>query len=448
MKKNRCVLISILVFLCVFGSVYADDSVGEQLTLQEGITRIIRNNRGVIIASIDSDIASQSVVVARSVLLPQINVSASQSFLSYQPGAKFGTLSVYTSERRYFSYGVDVYQTLFDFGKNLSVYNAAKSDVDAVKWNAEYVKNQTVLEFILTYFDLLDAEKMISVVQKEIDSLTAYLHDIENLYEQGAAIRSDLLSAKVKRADAQQRLITVRNQRGILAARINNLLAFPLDKKISARDLRVGIPVTLTKSSAWDIACKQRPELKIIEARLMGSFYRERAKAKENLPVLFAEGAYNYMDNQYQLRDDNASLQVGVKFPLFDGWRAKGEVVKERAIQSQLFEEQKKIEEDIRFELERDYRDLQDAGEKTTVARDAVSEAAEVVRINKVKYSEGAANATEVLEAIAMQAGAETNYTNADYELKRAYARLMYAMGIDLSLVYESMEGGGNGTKK
>ena len=62
------------------------------------------------------------------------------------------------------------------------------------------------------------------------------------------------------------------------------------------------------------------------------------------------------------------------------------------------------------------------------------------MRFNRVKYNAGNGTSTDVLEAITLETVARTNYHSSDYELKRNYAKLMYSMGIDLTLIYERME--------
>jgi hypothetical protein len=68
--------------------------------------------------------------------------------------------------------------------------------------------------------------------------------------------------------------------------------------------------------------------------------------------------------------------------------------------------------------------------------------------VNRVKYAEGIATATDVLEAIALQTGAETNHTRVTYEVKRGAAKLMYSMGIDLVSVYGRMKDNGRRPQK
>ena len=76
------------------------------------------------------------------------------------------------------------------------------------------------------------------------------------------------------------------------------------------------------------------------------------------------------------------------------------------------------------------------------VTKDAVGQALENVRVNRRSFAEGATTSTQVLDAIAMQTRAQTNYFRAEYQLKRDYTKFLYSTGIDLALVYESMQKG------
>jgi len=96
------------------------------------------------------------------------------------------------------------------------------------------VKRTVTLEFIVSYFDLLETGKMITVAETETESLTSYLHDMDRLFQQGVIVKNDLLAAQVKLADAKQRLIASRNYREIAAARLDTMLTLPLTVEIEA----------------------------------------------------------------------------------------------------------------------------------------------------------------------------------------------------------------------
>lgn len=413
---------------------------GRLITICQGIDLTLKNNHMIRVALPSNEMAYQDSLMARSALLPQLNIVAVKTFNQYQPATKFDSQNLPTSEKDPFSYGFDVYQTLFDFGKNLSNYRASKDLAQAQKANTDTVKRLATLEFITAYFNFLETEKMIAVFEKEVESLTAYLNDIERLYEQGSAVKNDLLPAKVKLADARQKLIAANNLREVAAARLNNILAFPLRERIIAQDIAMQAPHIPEMDVAWTIAQSQRPEIYFYEDQIKASVSTERAKAVENFPVVFVDGSYSYAQNKYQVHESNASVELGAKMNFYDGGLARAELFKERARQKQLKEQKSKLIDDIKLEIEDSYYTLKNSCEKVLVSKDALEQAEENVRFYRVKYSAGSATTTDVLEAITLQTRAQTNYYSADFELKRSYAKLIYSMGIDMKLVYEKME--------
>jgi outer membrane protein len=426
----------------------AEEASSRVITIPQGIAIVLKDSRLLKITLPDNEMAYYDSLIARSALLPHFSLSATKSYLKFQPASKFDSQTVNTSEKDPFSYGFDVYQTLFDFGKNLFNYRAAKEMTQVYKAHTESVKRIATLEFIVAYFDLLEAEKMITVFEKEVESLTSYLNDIEHLYEQGVVVKNDLLPAKLRLADVKQKLIAARNEREIVAARLNNILALPLREKIVVQDMQMSPPKFPELDDAWKTAQASRPEVTFYQDQIQASMLSEKAKAVENFPIIFADGGYSNTQNRYQVHQDNFQAVLGAKVDLYDGGVAKGQLLKERSRQKQLKEQKEKLIEDIKLEIEDSYFVLRNSCEKVAVANDALAQAEENVRVYRAKYNAGSATPTEVLEAITQQTMAQTNYYNDDYELKRSYAKLMYSMGIDLTLIYEKMESGQNGPTK
>ena len=324
---------------------------GRLITISEGIEMTLKDNRSIKTALPDKDMAFADSLLSRSVLLPRVNATATKSFFSYQPMSKIDDQRVNTAEKQPLSYGFDVYQTLFDFGKSLSGYKASKETLKAREANIESVKRLAVLEFVIAYFNFLEAEKMIVVAEKEVESVAAYLSDSEHLYEQGSAVKNDLLPAQVRLADAKQKLISARNDKEIAAARLNNILSLPLREKIEAQDIKMKTPEFPDMEQAWDNAQKLRPEITFFEDQIRSSVLNEKAKAVENFPTIFAGAGYFYTQNKYQVHEANSYFELGAKLDFYDGGAAKAELLKEQARQKQFREEKDKLVEDIKFEI-------------------------------------------------------------------------------------------------
>jgi outer membrane protein len=416
------------------------------ITLSEGITMVLRDSRIIKIAFADKDAAYEESLLARSALLPKVDASITQTYLTHKPAAKFGDQRSPTAETQSLAYGVAVYQTLFDFGRSFSNYKASRALLDANETNIELVRRVSVLEFIVSYFNVLEAEKMIEVAATEVEALTAYLSDIEHLYEEGVVIKNDLLPAKVRLADARQKLIAARNARALAATKLNTLLTLSLREKIQVKDITMGIPqVPVDIDATWEITHDKRPEIRIVDDQIKASGLSAYAKSTNRLPTVFTESGYSYTQNKYQVHQDNVFVNLGAKLNIFDGWASKADTLKERARGKSLLEQKNELLDDIRFEVEGSYLGVHDALERVRVAADTVAQAQENVRVNRIKYSEGSGTTTEVLEAITLATNAQTNYYQADYQLKRDYAKLLYSMGEDFIAVYETMAGQNDG---
>ena len=430
-------IIFILPFLALsfFSNCFAEDTE-RIITISEGLRLATDNNRLIKIASFNKDIASADSLVAKSKLLPSLNASISQTYLSHQPGAHFDSQTAFLSQKDFLSYGINVYQTIYDFRANVSRYEASKTVLDVTKLDLVRIRNLVALDFINTYFDLLETEKMILVAQKEVERFEEHLKVAQSLYTEGVITKNDLLQAEVMLSDARQRLLTMKNMRSTNASKMNNILARPINAEVRVIDVPMDVSEALELEKAWKTAETERSEIMIIDHELKILDLQETATKSEYYPKLFAQGGYNFTENRYQFPQGNWSMVLGMNVNLFSGGSTKAEVSKVIYRREQLLEQKRKLVDDIELEVEKSYLDLKNAIEKIQVTKDAASQAEENLRIHKIRYEEGIATSTDVVDAITLLATAETNYHRAVYELRRAQAELQYAIGLDLVSMY------------
>jgi len=120
-----------------------------------------------------------------------------------------------------------------------------------------------------------------------------------------------------------------------------------------------------------------------------------------------------------------------------NGGSTKAGLSKIASQKQRLLTERRKLIDDIKLDVERYYLEMTSAREKVNVTKGAITQAEENLRINRVKYGDGAGTATDVIDAITLLTVAETNYYRSLYEYSRAYAGLMYATGKDLLEVFK-----------
>jgi outer membrane protein len=438
MRSSYGISIWVLWFLLLFIT-SARIGYADTLTLSEGLKLVTEENRLIKITQYGESISEADTLIARSRLLPTVNTFFSYTTLAYQPQAIFGPLTVPTSDKDFLSYSVNIQQTLYDFKGDISKYEASKLILETKKFDTKRIRNFVSLDFALIYLDLLETEKMISVSEKEVERLESHLRDAESLYDEGVITKNDLFQAEVRLSDAKQRLLAVRNTRKLNASRLNNAIVRPLDTDISVVDVKEipsdGLPLDLEK--AWEIAELQRPEIQIVDKTLESMDKEKLAKQSEYYPRFFVQGSFDYIENKYQVHEGNWSLTAGLELNLFSGGKTSAEVLKIEQQKQQLLQQRKKLVDEIKLEIEKYVLDVKTADEKIAVTKDAVGQAEENLRINKVRYAEGVGIATEVLDAVTLLTIAETNFYKSLYDFRRAEAGFMYSIGRDLLEVYK-----------
>jgi outer membrane protein TolC len=314
-------IIFILPFLALsfFSNCFAEDTE-RIITISEGLRLATDNNRLIKIASFNKDIASADSLVAKSKLLPSLNASFSQTYLSHQPGAHFDSQTAFLSQKDFLSYGINVYQTIYDFRANTSRYEASKTVLDVTKLDLVRIRNLVALDFINTYFYLLETEKMILVTQKEVERFEAHLRVAQSLYTEGVITKNDLLQAEVMLADAKQRLLTMENRRSTNASKMNNILARPINAEVQVMDVSMNASEAPELEKAWKTAETERSEIKMIDHELKILDLQETATKSEYYPKLFAQGGYNFTENRYQFPEGNWSLVLGINLNLLSNF--------------------------------------------------------------------------------------------------------------------------------
>lgn len=433
---------SLSVFFCLCSVIFlqaGEAAAADLLSLSEGLRIVAEKSRSIRISRSDEQIAEAETQMVMARLLPTVNAAAAWTSLAYQPTAIFGRQTVPVADSNFLAYSFTVQQTLFDFRGSASRYDASKALLSAVQLDTARIRNLAAIEFVMSYLNLLEQEKIISVAEKEVEAMEAHRNDARSLFEEGVITKNDLLQAEVKISDSRQRLLTARAVRTVHISGLNSLLLKPLLSELRVVDIgeltTESLP-QLSTEAAWAVAEEQRAELRIADETLKALGFEEKARESEFYPRLFAKGGYDYTANRYQLHEGNWSVIVGLNFNLFSGGSTRAELKKIDSQRDKLLEQRKKLVDDIRLEVQRYLLLSITAQERLSVTKDAVLQAEENLRINRVKYEEGIGTGTDVLDAVSLLTVASTNYYKALYDLRKYEAAVLYAVGKDLLEVY------------
>jgi len=283
------------------------------------------------------------------------------------------------------------------------------------------------LQVANAFIAIFRAQKGLLVAQSHVNSLNAHVKDVTNLYQQGMVARNDLLASQVELNNASQNVIRQDNQLNIAKANFNQLLNRHLSTKV---DLVEKFPSDIHGSLA-DLsqqALSQRPELSVLALQTHALEQRAASEKASLWPQVNINGGYQYQQNRYQVNEGMWMANATLEWKIYDGsvrHRSKAMSQQARALQSQRND----LISQVQLQVRQSWLDVQETVKRTEVAKSAIAQADENLKVSTERYQQGLALHTEVLNAEDLRVTTHNNFNNARYDAAMAKLNLRRALG-------------------
>ncbi len=330
-----------------------------------------------------------------------------------------------------FSGGPQLNYTLYSSGERTARIRQAEEQLRSDELEIERQSEVIRLNVTTQYYDLQQADENVRIAQSAVTNAQASLRDAQALERAGVSTRFDVLRSQVNLANFQQQLVNAVSQQRINRRQLAQTLNLPQSIDVTTAD-----PVRL--AGLWNIPLEQtivlafqnRPELQqqLVQRNI---FEQQRRQALSTLgPQVSLVASYNLQD-QF---DDNRSVQdtysVGVRgsLALFDAGAARARADQARAnirIAETQFGTQRN---QVRFEVEQAYSQLQSNLENVQTANTAVEQSREALRLARLRFQAGVGTQTEVIDAENDLTRAEGQRVQAILNYNRALATLQRAI--------------------
>ncbi|MDD5640666.1 MAG: TolC family protein [Syntrophales bacterium] len=412
------------------------------LTLKEALRLAWKANPTMKISRLQSLIAGEEVVRARSGFLPTLKSEVSQTIYDNEvqakiptgsfPGAGGGTSGRYitfpTTNRNFWGSKVYADQTIFDFWGTPSRYQAAVLGKSASLLDTAKTRDDLFLNVSKGYFSTLRAQKMEIVAKQEVVDLEAHLKIARDQYEFGVVTFNDVLQAEVSLADAKQRLIVAKTDTINIRSALNKVLALPVSAPTVLKDEKLETrPWGLEE--ATNKALNQRSDLKASTRRISQQEKVVTQTKSRFYPRFYTQAGLNYQQNEFQLHDTQWFGIFGMQWTLFSGLDTKAQVAQAKLKVNQLREQRQDLDGQVRLDVQNAYLKVKETADRIQVTEKAVTQAEENLRLNEERYKEQVGTATNVIDAETLLTRTRVNYWTAIYDHQMAKADLLWAMG-------------------
>ena len=174
-------------------------------------------------------------------------------------------------------------------------------------------KNEIIRKVKTAYYNLYLIDKSIEITEKNKSLLDNFIKIVSSKYEVGKGLQQDILKSQVEISKIMEKLITLRQKRKSLVARINTLLnRLPETQIVKLTEIEQS-QFNLKNGELEKIAFETRPMLKAMENQIEKNEYLYELAKKDYYPDLNVSLGYTQRED----RRDFFTAMFSSSVPLF-----------------------------------------------------------------------------------------------------------------------------------
>jgi len=321
--------------------------------------------------------------------------------------------------------------SLYTSGERTARIRTAEEQLRSDELDVERQSEDTRLNVTNDYYSLQQADETVRIQQSAVGNALASLNDAIAQLNAGVGTRFDVLRFQVNLANAQQNLTNALSQQVVARRQLANRISLAQTVNVSAAD-----PVQL--AGLWNLtleesilqAFQNRAELQQVLAQRNISEQQRRVALSQLGPKLNFVASYNLIDQFGDTVPASKGYSVGLQasLNLFDGGAAAAGADQQRANISIAEANFARQRNQIRFDVEQYYANLQSNLNNVNTSSVALNQARESVRLAQLRFRAGVGTQTEVISAQDAQTQAEGNRISAIVNYNRSLASLQRAV--------------------
>jgi outer membrane protein TolC len=392
-----------------------------ELDLKSALERAPEANFQILLAQQGVVSQSEATRTARSALLPQVRLEATQA-RAMSPNVDPFSKAIPDIPNRFF---VDRFDAVLR--ARLSILNTRSLDdwkisrlsLKATEWQLQDVTQDILEQIAVAYLNHWRSQRRMDVIEANLERDRILLQMASDQKEAGVATALDLTRAEVGLAGDE--LARLQQETAVLESALNlkQVLNLPL-----GQELRLATQPLFQdgRSFAYDTErfrqlLERRPDYQKLKTELERESLSLRAARRERLPSLELGGEWGYASESWSDdMEEQWSVQLGFSMPVFEGFRIDAQ---ERLAASTL--RQKEIElEELESRIEAAYRlvlqQLESSSKQVEVARRARDLNEREFDLERIRFEEGVADNSNVAIAQTNLADAEDTLVEAEFQ--------------------------------
>lgn len=424
---------------------------GEAVSLREAISRALQSNHLLKSAALERRAAQEGVPISRSRYLPRVQLE-SGAVISNTPSKVFmmkldeGRIAPETdfapdtlnnsSPRGDFSTAVALEQPLFDAAISTGL-QLARKDAETAGLALEARREAVAYRVYLSYLAVRRAQAARDVADQALANAREHVRLADLREQEGLGLKSDRLRTLSALSEAEQRLITARNDLLLARMRLNLVVGGPQGGELDITELPALQEPALPEDALVGLAQQSRSDLKTGRMLVEKGELAVKQARDGWFPTLYGSAMYQLNDRDRPLGRDNDSWSAGLnlRWEIFDGARRLHETRRaelSRRAAAEMLENQSR---EVALQVTESVLRREEAGLKLETARAAVRAAEEGSRLVSLRFRNGLSTMAELMDVEAALNRARVNLVEVDTAYQGATAEVYYQSGVFLKEV-------------
>jgi len=350
------------------------------------------------------------------------------------PGAAGPTGFIRTSDdpgtHSYVQAELQLLWTLYDFGRRAGRYNQTVARERIAELQLARADQTVQFDVTAAYLNILLARASVLVQEDAIRQAEATLKDTRARLQGGVADPNDVLRAEVQLSESRDAFVNAQETEFVAIAQLNNVMGRNAALPLRVVDLKLPPPEARPSlAESLEIAAVQRPEIGFARQAVVAAQEGVVAAKAAFLPRIYIRASTGRVDGAHVLTGWQAGAGLHLDVPLYTGGLLDGELRTAQAEVAATVADAQIILDMISLEVNRAFQSEVAAGQRIELSRPAVVQAEENLRLVRVKYGNGDATPTDIVDAETALTRSRQRLNSAIYTYLAGLARLDYAMG-------------------
>jgi outer membrane protein len=411
------------------------------LTLDEAVATSLQDNPRLRQLAAQVQAARADTDVAYAPFLPEVGTSFRYSAFNIPvlPGGSYVPASLSTGVNSFTIAEAGVQYTIADFGRRSGHYGQAVNRARMEEMTWARARQTIAFEAAQAYFRVLAAQMAWQVRDEAMRDAERILEDTRARRAGGVAERESVLRAEVELSQAKQYLLAARQEVLSAEATLNVVMGRPAQLPLQVVDViaQPAFHQTLDDCIGW--AAADRREIRIAREAVAEAQGGVQAARGELLPKIYTRGTVLRVDSSGPLNGFVEGIGVHAEQSIYSGGRYRGDLRRNQSLVAAAYAGLQVILDNVSLQVNLAYQAIDTDRQRIQLGETSVAQARENLRLTTVRFNNGNATPTDIVDAQTALVQAETNYYTAVYGYLESMARLEYAMGGDQRRLLEQL---------